>query len=165
MCCLDSQILNNPQYARHCQVRTEDHPLSIQSGSVVVEDTRGGRGRSLAWKEIITAEFSFAAFLPCVLYSGAAPWGTLATLFSYTWDAKGGCALHLRCMHAKPLVTLLSYLQYLSSQASLACACQHWECAQTLVAASCLCRVLVELSKERQLAAVGEPDHSKAAAF
>ena len=35
------------------------------------------------WKEIMTAEFSFASFLPCVLYSGAAHCWSLATLFSY----------------------------------------------------------------------------------
>ena len=58
----------------------------------------------------MTAEFSFASFLPCVLYSGAAPCGSLATLFSYICDGNGGRACHLLCMHIVPSSISLSVL-------------------------------------------------------
>ena len=54
-----------------------------------------GRGRT--WKAMTTAEFSLASFLPGVLNRGAAPCCSLPTRFSYSWDANGGCVLHLFC--------------------------------------------------------------------
>ena len=56
-----------------------------------------GHGGVCTWKAMTTAEFSLAPFLPGVLNRGAAPCCSLPTRFSYSWDANGGCALHLFC--------------------------------------------------------------------